>query len=45
MNCDPERDIGGLNVWCLNNNAGSFMQRTNTFILAPTVEQERMLVN
>jgi putative transposase len=43
MNCDPERDIGGLNVWCFNSNAGSFMRRTNTFILDPTVEQDRIL--
>jgi hypothetical protein len=43
MNCDPERDIWGLNVWRFNSNAGSFMRRTNTFILDPTVEQERIL--
>jgi len=34
-----------LRLKCLvpNNNTGSFMQRTNTFILAPTIEQERIL--
>jgi len=36
-------DIGGLNFWMHNNTIGSFMRRTNAFILAPTVEQERML--
>ncbi len=39
----PDRGIGGLNVWRINNTIGSFMQRANTFILAPAVEQERIL--
>ena len=36
---DTREDIWGLNVWRFNNDAGSFMRRTNTFILNPTVER------
>ena len=37
------QNVWGLNVWRFNNNAGSFVRRANTFVLAPTVEQERIL--